>query len=86
MSPRRTTPEEAEPISSFMASGEEPLSTWKRYLLVGLLLVLGGSAVFNLFMGVIALIQREWIAAAGLLLIGGGLTLGCQFLFDYGFR
>lgn len=69
-----------------MSTGDEELAPWKRYGLVGLLVVLGGSAVFNVFMGVIALVQQEWIASGGLLLVGGGLMLGCQFLFDYGFR
>lgn len=69
-----------------MASGKQDLSWWKRYLLVALLVAVGVGAVFNLFMGIIALAQSEWVAAGGLILIGGGLTLGTQFLFDYGFR
>ncbi len=57
--------------------------TFVRWIGYAVIMGLGFMAALNLVVGLIAVLQGEWLVGLGLVLLGGGFILGCEALFDF---
>lgn len=57
--------------------------TFVRWIAYAVIMGLGFMAALNLVVGLIAVLQGEWLVGLGLVLLGGGFILACEALFDF---